>query len=84
MNGTLMYVGIDSSVAQDRVMDHMKPSKYNEQPINSWMQDNDWIDYDILTLESDALTDAALKILIHDIEHKVIKALKPRLNIKLN
>lgn len=81
----IVYVGLDTT--GKRHQNHMKPSKYNEQAINMFIQDNEegdvWEYIELATCyPAWNLDDKANKKLAHEVEMAFIKALQPLFNIK--
>lgn len=76
--GHVIYIGVDTSKAQDRIDDHLKPSKYKDQDINRFMQDypEQWQALEIIKFE--AVVD--IKELGHALEAMYIQKFQPRFN----
>lgn len=77
-NESCVYVGVDTTSNQSRIADHMKPSKYEEQPINKYMQDNKWYSVELAAVETSY---AFLKEIAHILEKEFIAKLQPEFNI---
>lgn len=80
----IVYVGLDSTGRRHK--EHLKPSKYKEQPINQFLQDTEegdmWEYVEIAVLKPLwNLTPEGNKYLAHKIETAYIKTLLPLYNI---
>lgn len=88
--GKCLYIGISTNSIEERDINHRKPSKYNVQEINKYLQDNptSWtllkllevkIELEPIIDDKDLIKDI-LKSTIHSIEDKMVSKYRPPYN----
>lgn len=78
-----VYIGVETTSWGERHSNHMKPSKYDKQEINKWLQDNDgkWTMVKLYEIITDPnIADEMSKKHLHMIEIDLIKTYKPKYN----
>lgn len=75
-----IYIGIAEGNGVERHQNHLKPSKYDAQEINKWLQDNpeSWEYIELEQFTHDILDE---KSLAHAYETLYVETFKPKLNV---
>lgn len=79
-SGDCIYIGIATTPIEERHQNHLKPSKYDVQEVNKWLQDNphSWV---IMKLGEIGMAIDISKELVHKLEMELVGTFNPRLNV---
>ena len=82
-NRKIIYIGVDTTETQDRLNNHLKPSKRDEQPINEFIQTDhfNWL-HEIIYRPKlpPGMSLKDKKKYLHEVEADLIKKHQPKYN----